>query len=202
VVKHWANSRDLNDASQGTLNSFGWALLVIQYLQMLQPPILPSLQQQSEDIRREESKAGLADKLAPADPQDVVAAGVKSTASEEPQSPFIPSVTLRDPHLPRFHASSPDERVWMRGDNNNGAAADSNLGSPAVPSSSSPQLGALFIGFLHFYAHVFSADAHVVNIRAGGLCPRSSWAGSHRFTSGAAAGLCIVDPFAMDDNGL
>lgn len=194
VVKHWANSHDLNDASQGTLNSFGWSLLVIQYLQLLQPPLLPSLQQQSDAIRAEESRAGLVDKLAPADPQEKVAGVVASAAvadgaaPAEPQSPFVLRVDLRDSALARFYSSTAEEITFVRD------------APAAAASASSPQLGALFVGFLHFYAHVFDAAAHVVNIRAGGLCPRSHWTGPHKFTTGGAAGLCIVDPFDMSDN--
>lgn len=41
AVKHWAKSRDIGDAARGTLNMFGYTLLVIQFLQCVQPPVLP-----------------------------------------------------------------------------------------------------------------------------------------------------------------
>lgn len=45
LVKLWAKRRDLNDAYHGTLSSYAYTLLVIHYLQILQPPVLPCLQQ-------------------------------------------------------------------------------------------------------------------------------------------------------------
>nr|XP_049619473.1 poly(A) RNA polymerase GLD2 [Syngnathus scovelli] len=44
VVKKWAQHRQINDASQGTLSSYTLALMVLHYLQTLQTPVLPSLQ--------------------------------------------------------------------------------------------------------------------------------------------------------------
>ncbi|NWZ79837.1 GLD2 polymerase, partial [Poecile atricapillus] len=44
VVKKWANFREINDASRGTLNSYSLVLMVLHYLQTLPEPILPSLQ--------------------------------------------------------------------------------------------------------------------------------------------------------------
>jgi DNA polymerase sigma len=45
VIKHWAKSRLLNDAAAGgTLTSYTWILMVINFLQTRDPPILPSLQ--------------------------------------------------------------------------------------------------------------------------------------------------------------
>jgi len=41
AVKHWAKSRDIGDAARGSLNMFGYTLLVIQFLQSIKPPILP-----------------------------------------------------------------------------------------------------------------------------------------------------------------
>ncbi len=44
LTKHWARRRGLNDAFRGTLNSFAYALLTVQFLQTRRPPILPCLQ--------------------------------------------------------------------------------------------------------------------------------------------------------------
>lgn len=43
IVKHWAKKRAIQDASRGYLNSFSYCLLVIQFLQLVQPPVLPTL---------------------------------------------------------------------------------------------------------------------------------------------------------------
>jgi DNA polymerase sigma len=45
IIKYWAKSRLLNDAAGGgTLTSYTWILMVINFLQTRKPPILPSLQ--------------------------------------------------------------------------------------------------------------------------------------------------------------
>ncbi|KAI8852714.1 hypothetical protein BC829DRAFT_57749 [Chytridium lagenaria] len=44
VVKHWAKQRVLNDAAKGgTLSSYCWVMMLINFLQTRSPPILPSL---------------------------------------------------------------------------------------------------------------------------------------------------------------
>lgn len=41
LVKHWSKQRYVGDATRGTLNSFGHTLLVVHFLQALDPPMLP-----------------------------------------------------------------------------------------------------------------------------------------------------------------
>ncbi|KAI9205812.1 uncharacterized protein BJ171DRAFT_422767, partial [Polychytrium aggregatum] len=44
IVKHWAKRRALNDAAKGgTLSSYCWVMMVLNFLQMRDPPILPCL---------------------------------------------------------------------------------------------------------------------------------------------------------------
>lgn len=42
-IKHWVKSRKLSNTHRGDLNSFGFTLMIIHYLQSLSPPILPVL---------------------------------------------------------------------------------------------------------------------------------------------------------------
>ena len=42
-IKHWVKSRKLTNTHRGDLNSFGFTLMIIHYLQSLSPPILPIL---------------------------------------------------------------------------------------------------------------------------------------------------------------
>ena len=42
-VKYWARQRGINDASNGTLSSYAWAIMVLHYLQRRTPPVIPSL---------------------------------------------------------------------------------------------------------------------------------------------------------------
>ncbi|EXJ72013.1 uncharacterized protein A1O5_04516 [Cladophialophora psammophila CBS 110553] len=47
IIKHWAKRRMLNDAALGgTLSSYTWICLALNFLQTRDPPILPTLQQQ------------------------------------------------------------------------------------------------------------------------------------------------------------
>lgn len=56
LVKLWAKRRDLNDTYHGTLSSYAYTLLVIHYLQVIQPPVLPCLQKMvnGELVKKEE----------------------------------------------------------------------------------------------------------------------------------------------------
>ncbi|KAG4303089.1 hypothetical protein PCK1_000755 [Pneumocystis canis] len=46
IIKYWAKKRVLNDAAGGgTLSSYTWICMIINFLQMRNPPILPSLHQ-------------------------------------------------------------------------------------------------------------------------------------------------------------
>ena len=62
ALKHWARRRGLNDAFRGTLNSFAYALLTVQFLQTRSPPVLPCLH-----APRVVDRAGRAHDLPPVD---------------------------------------------------------------------------------------------------------------------------------------
>ncbi len=44
VVKHWAKKRAINEPYHGTLSSYAFLLMVINFLQQRRPPVLPCLQ--------------------------------------------------------------------------------------------------------------------------------------------------------------
>ncbi|CAN0346990.1 unnamed protein product [Ascophyllum nodosum] len=44
VVKHWAKQRLLNNASEGSLSSYGYLLCLVHFLQTRNPPVVPNLQ--------------------------------------------------------------------------------------------------------------------------------------------------------------
>jgi DNA polymerase sigma len=48
IVKLWAKRRQINDTYQGTLSSYAYILMVINYLQTRRPPVLPVLQQMGD----------------------------------------------------------------------------------------------------------------------------------------------------------
>lgn len=45
VIKYWTKQRQINEPYQGTLSSYAYILMVIQFLQSRNPPVLPVLQQ-------------------------------------------------------------------------------------------------------------------------------------------------------------
>ncbi|XP_074585126.1 uncharacterized protein LOC141840923 [Curcuma longa] len=45
IVKHWARSREVNNTYEGTLSSYAYVLLCINFLQLREPAILPCLQE-------------------------------------------------------------------------------------------------------------------------------------------------------------
>ncbi|CAO3589416.1 unnamed protein product [Absidia cylindrospora] len=50
IIKHWTKQRLLNDAADGgTLSTYTWTCMIINFLQMRQPPILPVLHQMKND---------------------------------------------------------------------------------------------------------------------------------------------------------
>ncbi|KAK7202968.1 hypothetical protein BZA70DRAFT_242064, partial [Myxozyma melibiosi] len=60
IIKHWAKQRALNDAAGGgTLSSYSWICLIINFLQLRTPPILPSLHKIGNDLRQEKIVNGV-----------------------------------------------------------------------------------------------------------------------------------------------
>ncbi|CAG8473301.1 10350_t:CDS:10 [Cetraspora pellucida] len=50
IIKHWARQRVLNDAAKGgTLSTYTWTCMILNFLQMRDPPILPVLHQIPHD---------------------------------------------------------------------------------------------------------------------------------------------------------
>lgn len=45
AIKKWAKFFNINDASQGTLSSYSYIVMLIYYLQRTHPPVLPNLQE-------------------------------------------------------------------------------------------------------------------------------------------------------------
>jgi len=57
IIKYWAKRRKINDPYTGTLSSYAFIILLINFLQRCDPPILPCLQQIREDNLTEEDTA-------------------------------------------------------------------------------------------------------------------------------------------------
>lgn len=49
IVKHFAKFCDIADASRGTISSYAYIIMVIHFLQQVEPPVLPVLQQMTDE---------------------------------------------------------------------------------------------------------------------------------------------------------
>lgn len=49
VIKHWAKKRAINEPYHGTLSSYALLLMLINFLQLRRPPVLPCLQQMKDE---------------------------------------------------------------------------------------------------------------------------------------------------------
>ncbi|RKU45450.1 hypothetical protein DL546_007452 [Coniochaeta pulveracea] len=57
VIKHWTRRRIINDAAfGGTLSSYTWICLIIAFLQLRKPPVLPALHQRQEKLPKKEGE--------------------------------------------------------------------------------------------------------------------------------------------------
>ncbi|OUM65265.1 hypothetical protein PIROE2DRAFT_21919, partial [Piromyces sp. E2] len=54
LIKHYAKRRMINDATGGTLSSYCWVNMVINFLQQRQPPILPCLHELGKESLEED----------------------------------------------------------------------------------------------------------------------------------------------------
>ncbi|KAI8644623.1 hypothetical protein BD408DRAFT_413010 [Parasitella parasitica] len=55
TIKHWTKQRQLNDAANGgTLSSYTWTCMIINFLQQRQPPILPVLHEIEHEGKNED----------------------------------------------------------------------------------------------------------------------------------------------------
>ncbi|KAF2400989.1 hypothetical protein EJ06DRAFT_521635 [Trichodelitschia bisporula] len=66
IIKHWTKQRILNDAGiGGTLSSYTWICMILNFLQTRDPPILPALHQMPHKnyIAQDGSESGFADDL-------------------------------------------------------------------------------------------------------------------------------------------
>ncbi|KAK9245776.1 hypothetical protein V1506DRAFT_219916 [Lipomyces tetrasporus] len=60
IIKHWTKQRALNDAAGGgTLSSYSWICLIINFLQLRTPPILPVLHKIGSGVRPEKVVNGV-----------------------------------------------------------------------------------------------------------------------------------------------
>ena len=56
VVKEFAKKCDIGDASRGSLSSYAYILMLIYYLQQVQPPVVPVLQELHHDSKEKPVK--------------------------------------------------------------------------------------------------------------------------------------------------
>jgi DNA polymerase sigma len=177
TVKWWAKRRGLGDGASGGLNSFGWTLLCIAFMQQLQPPLLPNLQQTAQQQQQQQSQPTAA-------PASISTTSIRSllAASITPQPPLLPvSAVLLRPLTERL-LISPPPIGWQ--------------------SQCSLSLAQLLVLFFLFYTESFDWRRMVVSVRSGRTLPAADWKATVQRRNGRRQGtrLCIEDPFVPSDN--
>lgn len=189
AVKHWAKQRGINESTRGTLNSFGYCLMVIQYLQVVSPPVLPVLDINAavEIPTRRPSLEEFQEKLQfwqKADGSATPTTGEpnqqKQPLKKPPPPPSVPVVT-----------ATLDESK-MKSKNNE----DSKKFNSAMLFESQNQscVAELLFGFFKFYSE-FDINLHCVDTNAGHVIPKNTVSLDVRRSA-----LCVLDPTNPTNN--
>ena len=167
LIKKWTKERRINTPSEGTLSSYGYLLLLIAYLQQIEPPILPVLQSLHPHWN---GSAELVPRIARNDQMQLPT--VPCAGKLQDNSKF--ETYFYDPvNNPRLI-----QQLVAFGARNNASLAD------------------LLLGFWHYYATQVDFSTHVVTIRQAPMvllsekmkqCPE--WRKSRR--------ISIEDPFEV-----
>ncbi|CEM39480.1 unnamed protein product [Vitrella brassicaformis CCMP3155] len=146
LVKAWAKDRQIVGSADGTLNSYAYMLLAIFYLQTISPPILPNLQQwdAAEGYWSGRGGPSRAHKAAHAADDSKCADGGGGGARDGDSDSF--ERQMEGEHDVWFFANVERVRATQ--------AATNTLSTHT-----------LFLGFCHFYCHVFNWSEHAVSIR-------------------------------------
>lgn len=180
-IKSWARNRDLSVAAHGGLNSFGWTLLVIQFLQMSVPFILPNYQ---ENIASEigVSKPNLTE---------------NNTNHSESKSDDTTPASALEPNSyfgTKFHPIAPNLSQLTKVKDKY-----SFTESPTVSKeTNNTSVGELLYQFFHFYSNVFQFQTMAVSILHGHTINAQQWRTFN--TRHQEIDILILDPFDIMDN--
>ncbi|EQC26676.1 hypothetical protein SDRG_15514 [Saprolegnia diclina VS20] len=179
-VKYWVKTREMNNAAQGTLSSYGYLLLLIHYLQRTSPPVLPVLQTLPPQWQGEIWCRCYRDETeTTTDPSATCPYRPCMLKSrDQADGPRLPHVAFGDAETYFFDPVHDEHWHALR---SFGAWNRSSVGS-------------LLLGFFKYYGDVgFDYAHHVVSVRMGRTllkAEKPQWKQHHR--------LAIEDPFELD----
>ncbi|CAM9446752.1 unnamed protein product [Discosporangium mesarthrocarpum] len=142
VVKNWAKRRRINNASEGTLSSYGYLLCLLHFLQTRNPPVVPNLQALPPDWTGQPMPLGPPSRHLPR--HDVL----------QPVDGHYYNTYFFDPMASGEHRSQ-------------GASA-----LRAFCSRNKETLGSLLAGFFRYYGHELDSRKHIVSVRLGDVADR------------------------------
>jgi len=198
AVKSWAKKRGICNVHAGSLSSYAYTLMVIQFLQTTEPQIVPNFQNSEDKRRFQMMKASQAQARA----QTTSDVDVSPSGSQDQR----PSLS-RPSSLPRHASLSP--------------SASPVPVSPVLSSTSSAcnrivdqswdevqdhddlSLGQLLLGFLRLFENdgYFDPSQLCVSIRMGRFVHRGDSAVHLLFKKGGSPpALAIEDPFSLRNN--
>ncbi|KAJ3230826.1 hypothetical protein HDU78_008088 [Chytriomyces hyalinus] len=175
MIKYWAKQRALNDAAKGgTLSSYCWVIMAINFLQTRSPPVLPSLQQ----IYLEKLAASL--------PSSTPASSASSPTTEGPQGSTPPQSLSLTP-----------VKTIIEG-------VDCSFEQDTEPlkllcARNKSSLAHLVVSFFHFFGYEFQYTRSVLSLRHGAILTKRSkmW---DTDISRLCRYLCVEEPFTTDRN--
>lgn len=206
AVKHWAKQRGINESTKGTLNSFGYCLMLIQYLQIVSPPVLPvldinasvevptrrqSLEEFQEKLQFWQKADGTAPPPPPPPPPPSSAA---PTIAVSPPPPPPPSQQAKKPAPPPVAVVS---ATFDESKTKAAACEESkkkHMNAMLFESQNQSCVAELLFGFFKFYSE-FDINMHCVDTNSGHLILKSTVANPARHSA-----LCVLDPTNATNN--
>jgi DNA polymerase sigma len=208
AIKRWSKCRGIRNP--WCLNSFAFTLMLVQYLQCCDPPVLPNfqdreqreafmLQKQRERASSNESTSHVAS-IATAEDSDAVAVAAAASSSLSPSS--SPVLASSSSPVPVSVPASSSQAIVSETD----AETDQKMPTYHVlrcaKDITMDHLGDLLIGFFSFYTDPskFDPETSVVSIRVGRPVLQQDELVDQLFGKNQAPALCIEDPFALYNN--
>eukprot|EP00808_Paulinella_micropora_P015162 g9627.t1 len=164
LVKHWAKQRAIDDATAGTLPSFGYTLMVLNFLQQAQPPLLPVLHKNENAPHPWHKEAaetnGDAKRPSPTGAETAGAVGSGETGEASAGhthfwgSGGMHGWVLRGRNLKDFK-SVEEARTLLK----------------QAEGWDAWSLSTLLCGFFRFYSKEWDMEKHVISVRTGRFLP-------------------------------
>ncbi|KAF0719546.1 Aste57867_960 [Aphanomyces stellatus] len=170
LLKHWVKQRNINNAADGTLSSYGYILMLLHYLQRTEPPVIPVLQTLPPTWQGE-YQCGCLRGGPPCAFRSPTCA-----LSERTEESALPSVVFQDRETYFFDPVQDAQWHWLQ----------------RFGSANRQSISELWLGFFKYF-DAFDYANHVVTIRMG----RPLWK-AEKTQWKYHARLMIEDPFELD----